>query len=247
LIDPVAPDVDSATADYAGRFAGPVGEYLLEVQTKIVLELLRPFPAARILDVGGGHAQLAPPLVAAGFQVTVVGSEVSCRGRLDELLPPDSFRFQASSLSRLPFADGSFDVVLAFRLLAHVQAWREFVKELCRVARHAVLVDYADVLSVNALSRVLFGLKRSVEGNTRPYRCLRTAEVAREFRKEGFPTHTARGQFCFPMALHRAMRCAGLSRRIERVARYFGLTAVCGSPVILMATNGASDLSSSDG
>ena len=54
-----APDVETASDDYAARFAGPVGAWMLQVQERAVLELIAPWPGASVLDVGGGHAQLA--------------------------------------------------------------------------------------------------------------------------------------------------------------------------------------------
>jgi 2-polyprenyl-3-methyl-5-hydroxy-6-metoxy-1,4-benzoquinol methylase len=60
-------DVETSSEGYARRFSGEVGKYFLEVQTQITLELLKPWPRARVLDVGGGHGQLALPLVNAGY------------------------------------------------------------------------------------------------------------------------------------------------------------------------------------
>ena len=56
-----APDVETASEDYARRFAGEVGRYFLDVQAEIVLEMLASWPQASVLEVGGGHAQLAGP------------------------------------------------------------------------------------------------------------------------------------------------------------------------------------------
>ena len=65
------PDVETSSEDYARRFAGGVGAWFVEAQARITLELLAPWPRARVLDVGGGHAQLTGPLVEAGYDVTV--------------------------------------------------------------------------------------------------------------------------------------------------------------------------------
>jgi len=90
---PETADIETATADYASRFKGVAGEFFLDRQFEITLNLLEDFPKARILDVGGGHAQLAEPLVQKGFDVTVTGSADSCRTRLDQRLAPDSFDY----------------------------------------------------------------------------------------------------------------------------------------------------------
>src|SRR3989304_7049322 len=72
------PDIASSTDEYAARFGGPAGEYLLEVQNRAVMGLAHPWRGGRVLDVGGGHAQLCGRFLDAGYAVTVLGSEPSC-------------------------------------------------------------------------------------------------------------------------------------------------------------------------
>lgn len=228
-------DVETSSEGYARRFSGPVGGYFLETQAAILLEMLAPFPGARVLDVGGGHAQLAGRLLEKGFEVTVVGSEEVCRARLDRLLPQGSFEFHACDLLDLPFPDGSFDVVIAFRLLAHVPRWRELVAELCRVSNRVVVVDYSDVRSFNILYALLFPWKKKIEGNTRSFICFKPGEMSAELARHGFGQTSIRRQFFVPMVVHRALSSLGISRGLERVSRFFGLTRAFGSPVVLRA------------
>jgi SAM-dependent methyltransferase len=227
------PDVETASEDYARRFAGEVGEYFLEVQTRTVLDMLAPWPGARVLEVGGGHAQLARPLVESGFRVTVTGSAEVCRERLDRSLPRGSFGFEVCDPRRLPFLDRSFDVVLSVRLLTHLEGWREALAEMCRVARHGVIVDYPDTRSFNRLYGALFSWKKVVEKNTRAFRCFQPGEVIAECRRLGFGRPAVRRQFFVPMVVHRAVGRAGVSRRMERASALLGLTRALGSPVIL--------------
>lgn len=226
-------DIETSSEGYARRFAGEVGEYFLEVQTERLLGLLAAWPGARVLDVGGGHAQLAVPLAARGFEVTVAGSGEVCRHRLDRLLRPDSFAFQACDLLRLPFAERSFDVVVAFRLLAHMPRWRELLRELCRVADRAVIVDYPDVRGFNFFSGVFFPWKKALEGNTRPFLCFRPGEVIEELARQGFGRPVSRREFFLPMVAHRKLGRAGLTRAAERASAALGLTRAFGSPVVL--------------
>jgi hypothetical protein len=233
-----APDVETASEGYARRFAGEVGAYFLAVQAETVLALLSPWPRARVLEVGGGHAQLAPPLVERGFRVTVTGSEEACRERLDRGLPAGSFGFEVCDLARLPFSDRSFDVVLAVRLLTHLECWREALGEMCRVADRAVIVDYPDTRSFNRLYGLLFSWKRAVEGNTRTFRCFRPGEVIAECARHGFGRPAVRRQFFVPMVVHRALGTAAVSRTVERASGLLGLTRAFGSPVVLRVERG---------
>jgi SAM-dependent methyltransferase len=227
------PDVETSSEGYARRFDGEVGRFFLEVQNAAVLDLLAPWPGARVLDVGGGHAQLAPPLVERGFRVTVVGSKEVCRERLDRALPPGSFEFRACDLLALPFPDRSFDVVVALRLLPHLESWRELIAELCRVADRAVVLDYPDSRSFNRLYGSLFTWKKAVEGNTRTYHIFQPGEVAAEAARHGFGQPVERRQFFLPMVVHRAVKSAWFSRWSERASSALGLTRRLGSPIVL--------------
>jgi SAM-dependent methyltransferase len=232
-------DRETASADYARRFAGGVGEWFLDVQARTVLDLLSPWPRARVLDVGGGHGQLTRALLDGGHRVTVYGSgptalsagvaDEARRGRLG---------FVAGDLLRAPFPDGRFDAVLSFRLLPHLTHVRELIAELARLARAAVIVDYPTRRSVNAVSGALFGLKKGVEGNTRPFTVFRDAEIAEAFAASGFRPTARRPQFFFPMAVHRAVGVAPLARGLEGAARAVGLTRALGSPVVLRLERG---------
>jgi ubiquinone/menaquinone biosynthesis C-methylase UbiE len=226
-------DIGSASEDYARRFSGKVGEFFLNVQTRMTLELLRPWPGATILDVGGGHGQTALPLVQKGYKVTVAGSSPSAQKRLDSLLPPGSFKFRNCNLLDLPFEAKSFDIVMSFRLLPHMDEWQELIGELCRVADKAVVVDYPDIRSFNFFSEFLFKAKKVVEGNTRPFRCFSRSEVLKPFLKSRFNQPHFSPEFFCPMAIHRAINNRTFSVAVESVSRWMGLTHLWGSPIIL--------------
>jgi hypothetical protein len=183
--------------------------------------------------VGGGHGQVTGPLVEAGHPVTILGSVPACEGRVREWTRPRRARFVSGDLLAAPFPDRSFDVVLSYRLLPHVDRWPTLVGELARLARVAVLVDYPTRRSVNAVAGWTFGLKKGVEGNTRPFRVFRDSRVEAAFAEHGFVPTGRRPQFLFPMALHRATGSAPLARALEAAGGVLGLRRAFGSPVIL--------------
>jgi SAM-dependent methyltransferase len=230
-------DVDSSSELYARRFAGPVGRWFLELQASLTLQCLRGLPSgATVLDVGGGHAQLAPPLVDAGYQVTVVGSDVSCGLRLAPLTSAGRCRFDVADLLALPYLDRAFDAVVCYRLLAHSIDWQRLVGELCRAARYRVVVDYPARRSVNVASEALFRIKNSIErGTTRPFALYGRGEVARAFASAGFRVTAELPQFFLPMAFWRLAGSPGLARAAEGLARSIGATGLLGSPVIARA------------
>jgi 2-polyprenyl-3-methyl-5-hydroxy-6-metoxy-1,4-benzoquinol methylase len=226
-------DVETSSAAYARRFSGAVGAFFLETQARATLDLLAPFAGASVLEVGGGHGQLAGHVAGAGHALTVFGSDPSCIERVKPLVDAGRVRFESGELLALPHADRAFDVVMAFRLLPHVRRWPQLVSELARVARRAVIVDYPTTRSVNVASSALFGMKKGVEGDTRPFHVFRDAELAEAFSSHGLRESGRRPQFFFPMALHRALRIAALSRALEGLALATGLVGAFGSPVVL--------------
>jgi 2-polyprenyl-3-methyl-5-hydroxy-6-metoxy-1,4-benzoquinol methylase len=230
-------DVESSSELYARRFAGPVGQWFLELQARLTLECLSGLPtSATVLDVGGGHAQLAPPLADAGYQVTVVGSDPSCGRRLEPLTAAGRCRFEVADLLALPYPEQAFDAVVCYRMLAHSIDWRRLVGELCRMARHRVVVDYPARRSVNVASQNLFRIKNSIErGTTRRFALYARGEVARAFASAGFRVTSERPQFFLPMALYRLAGSARLASAAEGVACSVGLTGLLGSPVIARA------------
>lgn len=243
------PDVASSTADYASRFSGAVGQHFLDVQLQGVLAALPESGAAAeaaprggglsILDVGGGHAQLAEPLVARGHAVTVLGSEAVCETRVAASMASDSYQFVEGPLYPLPFADSSFDAVVAVRMLAHLNDAPAFLSELCRIARHTVVVDFPVQRLWDSLGWFGFALKKGVERNTRPFRAFRSREIEDLFSSSGFDVVNSDRQFALPMALHRAVGRVGATRVSESVARATGLARLVGSPVLMTAVRTA--------
>lgn len=229
-------DIGTSSDDYARRFRGAVGRWFLETQTRVTLTLLRDLPVgASILDVGGGHAQIAPPLVEAGYEVTVVGSDPVCAARLEGLTGKGRCRFEVANLLALPFPDQSFDAVVCFRLLPHSVAWNDLIGELCRVARRSVVLDYPSTRSVNILSSRMFTLKRAIELNTREFMLFTPSEIHQAFADRGFRVRKERPQFLLPMVLHRWADRSAVSKLAEAPGRLLGLTRWFGSPIIVRA------------
>ena len=234
-------DVETSSDAYARRFSGPVGEWFLARQSECTGGLLDGIPAgARVLDVGGGHGQLVPLLLARGFDITVIGSTAACAHRLEKWMADGKVRFETADLLALAAADRSYDVVLSFRLLPHIAEWERLVGELCRVSASSVIIDYPSSRSVNVLAERLFAAKKKVEGDTREFTLFEPAHVARAFERHGFSVARECGQFVWPMALHRAAGSRTLSRLLESVPRAAGLTGPFGSPRILRADRSGS-------
>lgn len=235
---PETADIATSNDDYATRFRGATGAWMLSMQERGVLKLLtrgpHPVqPGAAILDVGGGHGQLAFPLCARGYKVEVIGSAPSCRHRIRALTDAGQCVFRVGNVIELPYPDGAFDAVVAVRMLTHCEAWPQLIKEMCRVSRGPVITDYPTGQSLNAIAPALFAAKKKFERNTRTWRLFRHAEVREGFAAAGYRETGRFAQFFLPMVVHRALRCRPLSAFAEGVCRLLGLSRLWGTPVIV--------------
>lgn len=229
---PQAPDIETASDEYAKRFSGDVGAWFLQVQEEVTLRMLEPYPEATVLDVGGGHGQITKPLVEHGYSVTVLGSAQVCCKQIQDYVDAGRCEFEVGNISNMPFDDESFDIVVSYRTMAHVPEWRSFVRELARVSRECVLVDYPDTRSFNLMKELFFFLKKRVEENARKYRLFGSGSIESEFGRNGMECFEKYRQFFWPMFIHRWAQSEEVSRVAEEVCRRVGLSGVFGSPVI---------------
>jgi len=226
-------DIETSSDGYAQRFSGEIGSWFLKIQEEAVLKMLTPYPGASVLDVGGGHGQLTAPLIHNGYRVSVLGSSEVCKKRIQEFIDRRLCEFVTGDILELPYPDNAFDIVISFRLLPHVTNWRQLIRELTRVARKAVVVDYPSKCSINFFSPSLFKFKKSLEGNTRPFTLFRESDLLKVFRLYDFIYAERYAEFFLPMVLHRVLKSPGFSSLTEGLCRFFGLTHLFGSPVIL--------------
>ena len=230
---PETADIETSSDNYAKRFSGPIGEWMLHVQETIVLKLLKTSGSVSILDVGGGHGQLTIPMCRENFRVTVLSSSQACRKRIAKVIDSGQCTFLVGNVIDLPFPDKSFDSVICFRLVTHCVSWPKLISELCRVTRHSVIIDYPTSQSLNKIAPWLFKAKKKVEGDTRTWALFKHNDINREFIKHGFILNNRNGQFFLPMVLHRALKCRTLSAVLEGICRGLGLSKRWGSPVII--------------
>lgn len=226
-------DVESSSEDYARRFSGSHGEWLLSVQLRGVETLLGDLHRQTILDLGGGHAQLAEPLSMRGAALTVLGSQASCAERLKSWLASGRGKFVVGNLLHTPFGDRQFDTVVAVRMISHCDSWPDLITELCRVAKCQIVIDYPPLSSFNLFYGFFFSLKKRIEGNTRSFLVFRTSQLEAEFAKHGFVKVAEYKQFFVPMVAHRAIKSVAISKCVEGLCRMLGLTALFGSPSLI--------------
>ncbi len=110
-----------------GRFKAEVASD--DVRVRAVIESLGPLEGRRVLDLGCGKGRFAGHLKDAGAEV--FGLDLSAAMLAGAIGLP---RVRASA-RRLPFADGTFDAVVAVEVLEHVGAVDAVLVEARRVLK----------------------------------------------------------------------------------------------------------------
>ena len=149
----------SAEVDKAIGFAGQEHAFYIQAKVDSLLAIARrrlgSVATARVLDVGCGtgeaHAALLPHVGSLeGADISPVSLEIAAERSA-------SVRYHLYDGRRLPFSDGSFDMVFAACVLHHVEpeARQAFVAEMRRVTRRGGLVALAEHNPVNPLTRLV--------------------------------------------------------------------------------------------
>jgi SAM-dependent methyltransferase len=110
-----------------GRFKAEVA--FDDVRLRAVIEALGPLEGRRILDLGCGKGRFASHLKEAG--AGVIGLDLSAA----MLAGASGLDRVKASARRLPFADGTFDAVIAIEVLEHVGAVDQVLVEARRVLK----------------------------------------------------------------------------------------------------------------
>lgn len=131
---------DQTALRYEDMHVNPGDEHYIALE--YVLGLLTVVRASSVLDVGCGTGRGVRFLQQRRPDLEVVGLE-----------PSDGLRAQAEALGgdfvggggeRMPFDDGSFDVVMATGIMHHLPDPRPVLAEMMRVAKRGVMISDAN-------------------------------------------------------------------------------------------------------
>jgi 2-polyprenyl-6-hydroxyphenyl methylase/3-demethylubiquinone-9 3-methyltransferase len=153
------------------------------------LEQLGSLDGRRVLDAGCGGGLVARELAAAGAEVVGVDRSLGSLGVARRAVGT-RFRPAQGRLERLPFADGSFDAVVAADVLEHLPDLPAAVTELARVLAPGGSLVF-DTVNRTPWSwfTAVFGLEqvlRMVPRGTHDWRLfIRPAELDRLLRRAG--------------------------------------------------------------
>jgi ubiquinone/menaquinone biosynthesis C-methylase UbiE len=198
--------------------ASRLGRITDALEERLILELVGPPAGLRILDVGCGDAVLAVALAQRGALVTGLDADpgMLAAGRARAEASGVAVQLVHGDLRALPFADASFDIVVAVTVLCFVDDAALALREMARVLRPG------GRLVIGELGRwSLWAAKRRLSGwlGSRVWRraTFRTARALKALvRDVSLTVTTVRGAVYYPPLGAMAALLARCDPRIDK-------------------------------
>ena len=171
---------------YDAWYATQRGAWIGEEEYRLIASLLAPRPGETLLDAGCGTGYFTRRFAAVAADGNVVGADIDpAMLRFAAGHSARSIGFVAADARRLPFRDGSFDLVVSITALCFIREERLALREMLRVARRRVVLG---LLNRHSLLYLAKG-RRGGRGAYRGARWHTPVEALRLF--DGLPAHRA--------------------------------------------------------
>ena len=141
---------------YDNWFKTPTGNKVFELELKMLFDLIKPFQAMRMLDVGIGTGIFALEFARKGVEI----SGIDPSEKMIEIATGRGLNVRTGSGEDIPFEDNLFDVVLSMTSMEFSHNQDKFVSEMVRVAKPAgvVVVAVLNLFSFYGIDRRFKGL-----------------------------------------------------------------------------------------
>ncbi len=204
---------DAMAAGYERERHRGYHAFLDEAEVACVADLVR---GAEVLEVGCGTGLILKRLEPLARRVVGVDLSGEMLGRARVRVPTVA---QASALS-LPFADGSFDVAVSFKVLAHIPEVRAAVAEMARVVRPGghLALEFYNRCSLRALVKRLKPPSAIADGvaDTDVFTRYDTLEEAASYLPAGVQVQRVHGiRIALPAAFLMKVPVVGAALRLE--------------------------------
>jgi len=127
---------------YDRWYQTPRGEWIGQREASLVLECLQPRPGESLLDVGCGTGYFTRAL-GSSISGQVVGVDINPEwveyARRQSTGKPS---YEIADARALPYANGSFDLVVSIAALCFIDDELAAAREICRVARRRFVVGF---------------------------------------------------------------------------------------------------------
>lgn len=232
-VKPVAPAATDATGPevYARWRATALGAVTESLELRCILALVGSIDGRRVLDLGCGDGVLVTTLArqrarAVGIDVDHAALQVAS-SRTD-VTGVGGVRFVEGRIERLPFPDGTFDVVTAVTVLCLVSDRSAALREAARVLRPGGRLIIGDLGRWSA-----WAARRRIKGwlGSRLWRSAHfwtAADLSRLIEQAGFSVKVIRGSVYYPPT-------GILARALVPLDRWLGSVTTIGAAFIAVA------------
>lgn len=124
-------------AAYQAWRASALGRITDRIEEELVVDLIGPLRGMRVLDIGCGDGALAVKLASLGAAVTGIDADprMLAAARMRVASAQADVTLVEADCHTLPFADETFDIVVAVTVLCFVQDPSLALKEMAKVLR----------------------------------------------------------------------------------------------------------------
>lgn len=141
------------------------GAWIGEEEYRLIASLLAPRPSETLLDVGCGTGYFMRRFAANTADGNIVGADVDLNMlRFAAGHSARSIGFVAADACRLPFRDGSFDLVVSITALCFIREEKQALREMLRVARRRVVLGLLNRHSLLYLAKGSCGSRGGYRG-----------------------------------------------------------------------------------
>lgn len=206
-----------------------LGRITEAIEQRLVLELMGELPDARVLDAGCGDGTLVCAAASRGAVATGLDTDpmmlAAARTRAERAgLAP---AFVDGRVERLPFADGSFDVVIAVTVLCSLADASGAVSEMARVLRPGGRLVLGELgrWSLWAMTRRVRGWLGAATWKAARFRT--AGEVRTLAESAGLSVTVIRGAVYYPPI-------ATLARILAPLDPWFSRVTTCGAAFVAL-------------
>lgn len=148
---------------YDAWYETPRGRWIGEIEYRLLVELLRPAAAARILDVGCGSGWFTRRFARDGYRMTGVDLDAGmvAFARAHRTATED---YLVADACALPFAPYEFDCCVSVTALCFVRAQARALAEILRVSRSRIALGLLNRRSLLYLAKGRGGGKGAYRG-----------------------------------------------------------------------------------
>jgi SAM-dependent methyltransferase len=128
-----------------------------ELESRLMIDLLKPNSGELMLDIGCGIGSILPPLLDAGLNVTGIDPSPYM---LDIIYAQfsDRIKLYRGYAEDLPFDDNSFNHACFFSSLEFVDNPKKAIGEACRVAKDKVFIGVLNRYAIKGIQRRVQGI-----------------------------------------------------------------------------------------